>query len=76
MVKNLPASAGATSSIPGSGRFPGGGHGNPLKYSCLENGQRSLIGYIPEGFKELDMTEHTHTSLMGKDFGSFVCLRT
>ena len=23
--------------IPGSGRFPGGGHGNPLKYSCLEN---------------------------------------
>ena len=24
-------------SIPGSGRFPGGGHGNPLQYSCLEN---------------------------------------
>ena len=26
-----------TGSIPGSGRFPGGGHGNPLQYPCLEN---------------------------------------
>ena len=35
------------SSIPGSGRSSGGGHGNPLQYSCLENphGQRSLAGY-------------------------------
>ena len=34
--------------IPGLGRSPGGGHGNPLQYSCLENlhGQRSLAGYI------------------------------
>ena len=31
------ASAGNASSIPGLGRFPGGGHGNPLQYSCLEN---------------------------------------
>ena len=40
VVKNLPASAGDirdTSSTPGSGRSPGGGHGNPLQYSCLEN---------------------------------------
>ena len=40
MVKNPPASAGDitdTSSIPGSGKRPGGGHGNPLQYSCLEN---------------------------------------
>ena len=40
MVKNLPANAGGArepGSIPGSGRFPGGGHGNPLQYSCLEN---------------------------------------
>ena len=39
-VKNLPASVGDLrdlDSIPGSGRFPGGGHGNPLQYSCLEN---------------------------------------
>ena len=46
-------------SIPGLGRFPGGGHGNPLQYSCLENhpGQRSLAGYSPWGRKELDMTK-------------------
>ena len=40
MVKNPPSNAGDirdTSSIPGSGRSPGGGHGNPLQYSCLEN---------------------------------------
>ena len=40
MLKNLPAKAGdagEVGSIPGSGRSPGGGQGNPLKYSCLEN---------------------------------------
>ena len=40
MVKDPPASAGDVrdaGSIPGSGRFPGGGHGNPLEYSCMEN---------------------------------------
>ena len=40
MIKNLPASAGDirdTGLIPGLGRSPGGGHGNPLQYSCLEN---------------------------------------
>ena len=40
MVKNLPVNAGDVrdaGSIPGSGRSPGGGHGNPLRYSCLEN---------------------------------------
>ena len=39
-VKNLPANAGEVRDvglIPGSGRSPGGGHGNPLQYSCLEN---------------------------------------
>ena len=39
-VKNPPANAGVvrdTSSIPGLGRSPGGGNGNPLQYSCLEN---------------------------------------
>ena len=30
-------STGDVVSIPGSGRFPGGGHGNPVQYSCLEN---------------------------------------
>ena len=40
VVKNPPANAGCagdTSSTPGSGRSPGGGNGNPLWYSCLEN---------------------------------------
>ena len=48
-------------SMPGSGRSPGGGHGNPLQYSCLENphGQRSLAGYRPWGCTESDMTEPT-----------------
>ena len=39
-VKNLSADAEDirdAASIPGFGRSPGGGHGNPLKYSCLEN---------------------------------------
>ena len=39
VVKNLPANGGNvrhSDSVPGSGRFPGGGH-NPLQYSCLEN---------------------------------------
>ena len=40
VVKNLPTNAGDlrdSGSTPGSGRSPGGGHGNPLQYSCLEN---------------------------------------
>ena len=39
------------------------GHGNPLHYSCLENphGRRSLMGYIPWGHKESDMTEQLST---------------
>ena len=40
--------------IPGSGRSPGEGSGNPLQYSCLENPhrRRSLVGYSPQGRKE------------------------
>ena len=58
VIKNLPANTGGIrnlGSIPGSGRSPGGGHGNPLQYFCLENthGKRSLAGYCPE----LDTTE-------------------
>ena len=39
--------AGDLGSVPGLGRSPGGGHGHPLQYSCLENphGQRSLVSY-------------------------------
>ena len=51
--------AGDLGSVPGLGRSPGGGHGNLLQYSCLENphGQRSLAGYSPWVHKESDMTE-------------------
>ena len=37
VVKNLPAQAGDTGSVPGSGRSAGEGNGNPLQYSCLGN---------------------------------------
>ena len=37
VVKNLPASTGDAGSVPGSGKSPGEGNGNPLQYSCLEN---------------------------------------
>ena len=45
--------------IPGSGRSPGEGNGNPLQYSCLENPlrQRSLVSYSPWGLEESDMIE-------------------
>ena len=54
MVKNLLAKQEAW-----LGRSPGGEHGNPLQYSCLENphGQRNLVSYSPWGLKESDMTE-------------------
>ena len=55
--KELPAKSGDVKDvilIPGSERSSGGGHGNPLQYSCLENphGQRSLEGSSPWGRKE------------------------
>ena len=45
MLKNLPAKAGDIKDvdlIPGLGRSPGGGHGNPLQYSCLDNSMGGL----------------------------------
>ena len=49
--KESPCLAEDLGSIPGLGRFPGGRHGYPLQYSCLENprGQRSLADYSPWG---------------------------
>ena len=52
--------------MPGVERSPGGEHGNPPQFSCLENPhrQRSLAGYSPQGLKESDTTEllSTHNS--------------
>ena len=64
MVENPPAKAGDAKdagSIPGLGRSPGGGNGNPLSVFLLGkfHGQRSLAGYSPWGHKESDMTEVT-----------------
>ena len=58
MVNNLPANAGDKGSIPASGRPPGGAHGNPLQYSCLENPMdRGAWWSTVHGFtKELDTT--------------------
>ena len=58
-------SAGDLGSIPGLGRSPGGGHGNPLQYSCLENlhGQRSLAGYTVHRVTESDTSERLSTAL-------------
>ena len=78
MVKNPPANAGDlidVGSIPGSGRYMRGGHGNPLQYSSLENPMRRGAWQLhsPEGHKKSDTTEvisvyvcaractHTHT---------------
>ena len=62
--KESACNVGDLSLISGLGRFPGGGHGKPLQYSCLENphGQRNLAGYSPWGHKELDMTEQLRTA--------------
>ena len=73
MVKNLPImretwvwSLGWEDSL----EFPGGVHGSPLQYSCLENphGQWYQVGYIPWGHRELDTTERQGTRLTSSHF--------
>ena len=54
VVKNLPANAEEASLIPGSGRSPGEGNGNPLQYSCLENPMvRGSWGLESMGFQRV-----------------------
>ena len=63
--KEFAYSAGELGSIPGLRRSPGGRHGNPLQYFCLENphGQKSLAGCSPWGHKESVMTEQVSTHM-------------
>ena len=66
VVKNLPAKAGDlrdTGSIPGSGRFSGGGNGNPLQYSWLENSldREAWQATIQGVAEESGTTQYTHT---------------
>ena len=58
VVKNPPAIAGGMGSIPGSGRSPGEGSGNPLQYSCLENpvDRGAWWGTVHGVTRESDMT--------------------
>ena len=62
--KESACNVGDLGSIPGLGRCPGGRHGHPLQYSCLENthGQRSLVSYSLWDQKDLDMTEQLSTA--------------
>ena len=64
--KEPACNVGDLGSIPGLGRGPGGGLGNILQYSCLENpnGQRCMEGYSPWGCKELDMTKQLTLPLL------------
>ena len=60
--KESTCNAGDAGSIPGLGRFPGGGNDNPFQYSCLQNPMDRGVWwatYSPWGRKESDMTEVT-----------------
>ena len=72
VVKNLPENAGDrrnVDSVPGLGRSPGGGHGNPLQYSCLENSMRwgaqwATVHRVTKSWTPLKwLSIHTHTTL-------------
>ena len=69
MVKNLSANAGDIrdmGSVPGLRRSPGGGHGNPLQYSCLENpmdrgSRRATVHGVAKSQTQLKrLSTHTH----------------
>ena len=68
MVKNPPANTRDirdASLIPRWGRSPGGGHSNPLQYSCLENPMnKGAWQAIVHRITELDMTEPTYTHML------------
>ena len=77
VVKNMFANAGDrrdAGSIPESWRSPGGRHGNPLQYSCLENGQRRLASYSPWGPKSWTWLKQlrTHIILFPKLFAIWI----
>ena len=73
MTKNPLASAGDAGSIPGSGRSPREGNGNPLQYSCLENPMdggvwRATVHGVTKSWTRLSDTHtHTHTHTMEKE---------
>ena len=65
MTKNSPANAGDPGSIPGLGRSPKGGNGNPLQYSCLESlmdkgAWRATVHRITKSQMELSMRQEQY----------------
>ena len=80
VVKDLPGNGGDIRDeglIPGLGRSPEGGYGNPLQHSCLgqSHGQRSLMGYSPQDHKESGTNEATslhslHTLSLEKEMAA------
>ena len=82
VIKNSPASAGDArdlGSIPGSERFPGGGNGNPLQYSCLGNPMDrgawwAAVHGVTESQTQLSMHAHTNTYIC--IIHSYVCMHT
>ena len=66
MKKNLPTMQETWVRSLGWEDSPGGGHGNTLQYSCLENphGERSLMSYSPWGHKESDTTKRLSTHMV------------
>ena len=80
VVKNPPANSGDTrdvGSIPGLGRSPGVGNGNPLQYFLPGkfHGQRNLVGDSPGGCKKSDTTEHTLIHIVALQcYVNFCCI--
>ena len=73
VVKNPLASAGDLGLIPGLGRPPGGGHGSPLWYSCLENPMdrgawRATVHGVTKNRTRLSMNAHALATTTYKDF--------
>ena len=66
MVKNPPANAGDMASIPGLGRSPGAGNGNPLQHFSLENSIHrgawwTIVHGVEKSWTRLSIHTHTHT---------------
>ena len=80
VVKNLPINAGDirdVGSVPGTGRSPGGGHDNPLQYSCLKNPMDRGACWAAQGRKRYmtEVTERAGTQNARTDYSkSLACV--
>ena len=77
--KECTPNAGDMGSIPGSGRSPGEGNGNPLHYSCLENAmdggaRRATVHWVAKTVQMTEVTEYTHAADMEMQLHAYVTL--